>query len=299
VKQKYQDVRFQAKTLALIEQANTILDEYAAQGFTMTLRQLFYQFVARDLIENTYANYKLVGRTVSDARLAGLIDWDSIEDRTRSLNTHSSWHDPAAIIRSAALSYREDIWKGQHYRPEVWIEKAALVGVVEPICNEYRVPYFATIGNNSQTEQREAGERFADHIANGLTPVVLHLGDHDPNGLDMTRDNRDRLTMFASNDIEVRRVALNMDQVEEYNPPPNFAKEADSRYADYVARYGEKCGELDALAPPVLAGLIRDELAGMIDAAQWRKREAAERRNRAMLDKVAANWTLVKKAVGA
>jgi hypothetical protein len=299
MKVKYQDKRFQTKTLTAINHANVILDEYVRQGFTMSLRQLYYQFVARDLLENTQANYKLIGRTVSDARLAGLIDWDSIEDRNRSLRTHSSWDGPENIIRGAARSYAEDRWKGQRYRPEVWIEKAALLGVIEPICNEYRLPYFATIGNNSQTEMREAGERFADYIAIGLIPVVLHLADHDPNGLDMTRDCRDRLSMFAGDDIEVRRLALNMDQVERYNPPPNFAKETDTRFAAYAEQFGDQCWELDALAPPVLAGLIRDELDQMIDAPLWRKREKEEERNRALLTRVSENWAKVKKVVAA
>ena len=53
---------FQARTLAVIEQANVIIAEYAAQGFTMTLRQLYYQFVSRDLLANELKSYKrLVG----------------------------------------------------------------------------------------------------------------------------------------------------------------------------------------------------------------------------------------------
>jgi hypothetical protein len=172
MKVKYQDTRFQAKTRLVIDQANAILSEYAAQGFTMSLRQLYYQFVSRDLIPNTIAAYKKLGTIINDGRLAGLIDWDSIEDRTRSLRRHSSWESPEKIIGVAARDYAEDLWQGQPCRPEVWVEKAALLGVIEPICSEYRVPYFATIGNCSQTEMREAGERFADHIAAGLIPTA-------------------------------------------------------------------------------------------------------------------------------
>jgi hypothetical protein len=310
VKVKYGNIKprgFQAKTMAKINQANVILDEYAAQGFIMTVRQLYYQFVARGLIENTFNNYKRLSVIIDDARVAGLIDWDLIEDRTRSLRTHSSWDSPEAIIKTAARSYREDIWEGQDYRPEVWIEKAALLGVIEPVCNEYRVPYFATIGNNSQSDMREAGKRFEDHIwnyrpprENGLIPVVLHLADHDPNGIDMTRDIRKRLSLFAGEEIEVRRIALNMDQVEQYNPPPNFIKESDNHSAGYRQTFGtDECWELDALAPPVLAGLIRDELDGMIDAERWEERMEAEQENRDLLARVAANWPEVKKAIEA
>ena len=115
---------------------------------------------------------------------------------------------------------------------------------------------------------------------------MLHLADHDPNGIDMTRDNTERLALYARQDVEVRRIAFNIDQVRTYNPPPNFAKEADSRYEAYVARFGEECWELDALSPTVIADLIRTETEAMIDAAAWRRREAAETRNRALLGRV-------------
>lgn len=300
MKQRYKDIRFQGKTLIRIEQANVILDEYAAQGFTMTLRQLYYQFVARDIIENSFNNYKRLSVIIDDARLGGMIDWDHIEDRTREVRVHSSWGDPSDIIRSAASWYREDIWRGQDYRPEVWVEKAALLGVIEPICNEYRAPFFATIGNCSQSEMHDAGQRFADQIANGLIPVVLHLADHDPGGLDMTRDIRDRLEMFAEEEIEVRRIALNMDQVRLYNPPPNFTKDTDNHAAGYRETFGtDECWELDALSPTVIAELIRDELDGMIDDPLWQERKAEEKRNRILMAKVSANWSRVKEAIGA
>jgi hypothetical protein len=294
MKAKYQDIRFQAKTLAVIDQANAILNEYDAQGFTMTLRQVYYQFVARGLSENTLNDYKRIGRIINTGRLGGLIDWDHIEDRTRSLKTHPSWRSPEDIVDAIAEQYREDLWEGQKYRPEVWIEKTALIGVIEEVCNEYRVPYFACIGNNSQSEQRKAGRRFADHIEDGLIPLVLHLGDHDPNGLDMTRDNRERLSMFAGTDIEVRRIALNMDQVRRYNPPPNFGKETDKHYPAYIKQYGRECWELDALSPTVIAELIRAELEQMIDWPLWQERTAAEQRNRDLLGIVAENWPRVE-----
>jgi hypothetical protein len=290
--------KFQAATAAVIEHANDIIAEYQAQGFTLSLRQLYYQFVSRDLIENTVTSYKRLGTIVNNGRLAGMIDWDAIEDRSRALVTHPSWDSPQDIVSAVARQYREDVWEGQNYRPEVWVEKAALLGVIEPICGEYRVPYFASIGNNSQSAQYEAGKRFACLLEGGLIPVVLHLADHDPNGIDMTRDNRERLAMFAGAEVEVRRIALNIDQVRLHQPPPNFAKEADTRFAAYAAAFGQECWELDALSPTVIADLIRQEVNGMIDVADWRKRLSAEKRNRALLEKVSKNWAKVRKSVG-
>jgi hypothetical protein len=283
---------FQSKTLARIEQANAIIAEYRDRGFTLTVRQLFYQLVSRALIENTPAEYKRTVEVVSSARLAGLISWDAIEDRTRHLREVSTWSEPSDIIDSAAQAYREDIWAGQSYRPEVWIEKDALLGVIEGVCREYRVPYFACRGNNSQSEQYKAGRRFAFYLDQGKRPIVLHLGDHDPNGLDMTRDNRDRLAMFARQAVEVRRLALNFAQIEQYSPPPNFAKESDSRYASYVDQYGDNCWELDALDPDVIAALVRDAIDELIERDAWDRAMAEEQWSRDTLAKVSANWAI-------
>jgi hypothetical protein len=133
-------------------------------------------------------------------------------------------------------------------------------------------------------------------MADGLIPIVLHLGDHDPNGLDMTRDNRDRLAMFARSDVEVRRLALNMDQIERYAPPPNFAKETDSRYAAYVRRFNTtECWELDALSPTVTGELIRIELEALIDHDAWNLALAKEGQSRRVLATAAKNWAKVAK----
>jgi hypothetical protein len=285
-----------AATLSVVEQANAIINEYLVQGFALTLRQLFYQTVARALLENSFQQYKRLGTIVRNARDAGLIDWDAIEDRTREVNTHPFWDNPAGIISDAATSYRENLWRGQRYRPEVWIEKEALLGVIEAVCTELRVPYFAHRGNNSQTLQYQAGKRFADFLDQGLIPLVLHLADHDPNGIDMTRDNVERLKLYTRADIEVRRIALNMEQVRHYAPPPNFVKETDTRTTGYRERFGtDECWELDALSPTVIAALIHNEVEGLINQKAWKAALASENRGRRLLAGAAANWTKVEK----
>src|SRR6516165_5027467 len=273
-----------AGTLAIVEQANTIIEEYLAQTFRLTLRQLFYQFVARALLENLFTQYKRLGNIIRNARDAGLIDWDAIEDRTRTVNTHAFWNSPSHIISDDAEVYREDLWKGQRYRPEVWIEKDALIGVIEGVCTELRVPYFAHRGNNSQTLQYQAGKRFAGYLDEGLIPLVLHLADHDPNGIDMTRDNIERLALYARAEIEVRRIPLNMEQVQRYSPPPSFVKEGDTRTTGYRERFGtDECWELDALSPAVIADLIRSEIEGLIDQRAWRAALASEQQGSELL----------------
>ena len=287
--------KFSAGSLKLIESANEIIDEYQAEGFTLTLRQLYYQFVSRDLIKNLQTEYKRLGSVINDARLAGLIDWDMIEDRTRNVRRSPSWSDPAQIISAVSQQYQEDLWDGQEFRVEVWIEKDALIGVIEPVCERWRLPYFACRGYSSQSEQYRAGKRFADWRMNGQVPVVLHLGDHDPSGIDMTRDNTDRLAMFAEDDVDVRRLALNMDQVRRYRPPPNPAKESDGRSGPYIEKYGPSSWELDALDPKVIDRIIETEVKQLLDLAIWSRAKLQEEDRRATLVKASENWGKVER----
>lgn len=280
--------RFRADRQRLIDLANSIIAEYEAQGFDLTLRQLYYQLVARDVIPNTEASYKRLGDTIADARLAGLVEWEAIEDRTRNLRDLTHWRDPRAIINAAVRSYRIDKWAGQPYRPEVWVEKDAVLNIVAQVCESLDVPYFSCRGYTSLSEKWRAGQRMQAWCADGQIPVVIHLGDHDPSGLDMTRDIRERLELFAGHPVDIRRIALNRDQIARYNPPPNPAKVTDSRAKGYIAQHGRVSWELDALTPTVLAGLIRDAIADLLDADAWRAWQAQEDAQREQLRRAAA-----------
>lgn len=282
---------FSTENMALIETANSICDEYEAQGFVLTLRQLYYQFVARAIIPNNMQSYKRLGSVVNDGRLAGLIDWNHIEDRTRSLERLSTWESPRDILDTCARSFRFDWWEDQPCRVEIWVEKEALAGIVEPIANEYRVPYLACRGYVSQSEAWRAGRRFSNPTIAGQRGVVLHLGDHDPSGLDMTRDNDARLELFADGErVEIKRLALNIDQVRQYNPPPNPTKITDSRAAAYIQKFGGESWELDALEPRVIADLIRSNIEPLIDRKAWDKSRGRERAARNRLSTLANDW---------
>ncbi len=285
---KFRDFRFRADALAVIEQVNAIVNEYQGQGFRLTLRQLYYQFVARGLIANQQREYKRLGSIINDGRLAGLIDWNAIEDRGRNLQSFSSWSSPAEIIKVAASSYRMNPWRTQRSYVEVWVEKEALIGVVEIPCARRRVPHFACKGYTSQSEMwLAAWHRFRGSIRDGKRVTLIHLGDHDPSGIDMTRDIEDRLAMFGAVDVRVRRIALNMDQVEEHSPPPNPAKFTDSRCAGYVEGFGSESWELDALEPSLLDSLITGEIEALIDEDAWNAAMEEEGRDRKKLAKLA------------
>lgn len=265
----YVDMNLQKGALEVIGVANQIIADYEGRGYSLTLRQLYYQFISRDLMPNRQSSYDRLGKIISNGRLAGLVSWTAIEDRTRNLKGLQTFRHPNQAIQAAHDSYRRDLWADQEWRPEVWVEKEALVGVIGGICNKLRVDFFACKGYNSQSEQWRAGQRFANYVQKGQRPIVFHLGDHDPSGIDMTRDNHDRLSMFAGTPVIVQRIALNMDQIEELNPPPNPAKSNDSRFESYRELYGDNSWELDALNPDYIAKLISANVKRIRDEAQW------------------------------
>lgn len=284
-------------TLGVIAQANDIIVEYQEQGFSLTLRQLFYQFVSRGLVPNTQRNYKRLGTIISNARRTGRIDWDSIEDRTRHVRELSHWGHPKDILRSAVESFRLDKWKNQPWRPMVFIEKDALIGVIEAVCEEFDTPYFSCRGYVSDSEMWRMGMRIVRHgqekagFFQGQSTMLLHLGDHDPSGIDMTRDIIERLSLFARLDLfQVKRIALNYEQIERYKPPPNPTKLSDSRAENYIREYGNDSWELDALDPKVISELIREELTELLDDDLWTETLSKEENYRGQLISVIDSW---------
>lgn len=264
---KYKDIRFQSKSLELIELVNCVVDEYSKQGYDLTLRQVYYQLVARGYISNNERSYKNTGNLINDGRLAGLIDWNSITDRTRNLRKNGHWETPADVIKSAKYSYLLNKWEGQQNYIEVWVEKDALVDVIGQVCDPLDVPFFSCRGYTSQSEMWTAAQRFRNQRKRGQR-IIIHLGDHDPSGIDMTRDIQDRLNLFGA-DVHVKRVALTMEQINMYNPPPNPAKISDSRASKYIEEYGDESWELDALEPRVITTLIQNEVTTYRDDALY------------------------------
>jgi hypothetical protein len=290
----YVEKKFSYESRLIISKALEIIGEYESDGYDLTLRQLYYQFVARGLLANKDTEYNKLGRIVSDARLAGLIDWNSITDRTRYLRKNSHWSSPADVIESAAYGYAIDKWKTQSNRVEVWIEKDALIGVVEQVCEPLDVPHFSCRGYTSASEMWVASQRLLGYIKARQVPIILHLGDHDPSGMDMSRDIKSRLDLFTNEDITLKRIALNMDQVSRYNPPPNPAKITDSRSLGYRAEFGDESWELDALDPSVLTNLIETEILRYRSISEWNEEVKREKQEQSELEKVSVNWEEVR-----
>lgn len=283
MKQRFISKNFQGERLAMIERANQIVTEYQEGGYRLTLRQLYYQFVSRNWLTNTERSYKNLGTCISDARLAGLLDWSAIEDRVRVPRSAAEWDDIEDLVEAAISSYRLPRWKGQEKYVELWVEKDALAGVLEPISREYHVTLMVNRGYSSQSAMYESALRFKRARQDGKDELhLLYLGDHDPSGEDMVRDVGDRLTTFGV-PVNVAKIALTMAQVEEYNPPPNPAKMTDSRAQAYVDQHGAESWEVDALPPNVLEDLIRSALDEHLDSDLMDKIKGQEEKDKSAL----------------
>ncbi len=313
MKEHFIDWKPQADALQMLTHAIRIIDEYAEEGYDLTLRQAYYRIIALDLFpedrryrwvessrrwvkdlvngtKNALPNYKWLGTILGNGRNAGFIDWDMIVDRGRTVDKNSHWESPSSIIRSAAQSFAIDKWVGQSYRVVVMVEKDALSGILRPVCEELDVEFSANKGYASQTHLYEIAKKMTSWSDKNITPVILYFGDHDPSGLDMDRDLVDRLSLYSNLSIDVNRLALTFDQIEEYSPPPNPAKMTDSRAKGYVSSYGNESWELDSMEPRILAGLVRENVLRYRDDKLWDVELERENEMRAELKALADNY---------
>jgi hypothetical protein len=308
----YKRIRFTADVRAIIDAANSIIAEFNSR---LTLRQLYYQFIGRDAFpaswidaaynaknglqadtKNTLKNYKRLGGILSDARLAGEIDWDSLEDRGR---TPHIWQESANLsecVAEAVRYFRLPRCVDQPNYVELWVEKDALAGVLSPIASQFHVPLIVNKGYTSSSAMRESAVRIiersnqveADTFEEDRPEqerIILYLGDFDPSGEDMVRDIRDRLETFGVRDLDVRKLALTREQIRQYRLPPNPAKMTDSRATAYVAEHGNNSWELDALPPTVFEGLVTDAIREVMDMRAYARHVEEEQRQRAALQK--------------
>ena len=269
---------FHQKTLDLFAAVNGILGEYEGP---LTLRQVYYRLVAAQIIQNTENEYKGLSKHLTRARLAGLVDDSRIIDRVRSTLRVQCWPDLSHFLQTVRRAYRREKWTSQDYNLEVWCEKDAVAGVLEPIANEYEIILYPCRGYNSYSALKEAAERIG-YI--DRPTVVLYMGDFDPSGQDMPRDIRDRLTKDFGVQLDLYVIALTRQQIEAYDLPPAPAKRTDSRAAAFMARHGDMAVELDALPPNVLQELVRDNVEQFFDKSAFEQEAEIEREERTKLE---------------
>jgi len=284
MKEAFRVKNFQQDAINLITACHTVIENYMGMGLKLTLRQLYYQLVTQNLIINEEKSYAHLSKIVSEARLAGLLDWAAIEDRTRMPTTPNEFENIKELVDAALHSYRLPRWNEQPYYVELWVEKDALAGVLKPLANKYHVTLMVNRGYSSQTAMYEASIRFLDK-GGSKQKILLYLGDFDPSGEDMVRDIEDRLYMFGVDNLVVKKIALTMDQVNTYNPPPNPAKIKDPRAQEFISKYGEYSWEVDSINPVELQNIIKGEFEQLVDVSKLSKVLNKEKRDKSKLQK--------------
>jgi len=294
-------------TAEIIENSIKIAEEYAKEGLTLTLRQLYYQHVSRGLEANGQHVYKRIGSTLTEARFTGEFPIEHLEDRGRNTG-EADWSDNDDDVDHALSEAERAIkalprwylkrsrWWGQPNIVSVWVEKEALAGVFEDTCKELGVSLFPCKGYPSVSSLWAWHRDMADTRANAAellgmepTPIILYFGDHDPDGWEIPRSAERSLRRLQGIrgehfDFEFRRLALLKKQIDQYKPPPFPAKETSARYASYVKEHKIKdAWELDALEPRVLRKLIADGVNGLFDESIHKQNEREIRSLRADL----------------
>ena len=268
----------------------TILEEYKADNIVLTLRQLFYQLIGKDLIPNTQKEYKKLSTLLTKARESGRVDWSCIEDRIRRPLEWNWFNNIQECAKEAAQGFCLQRWSTQPKYVELWCEKDALSSVLRPICDELFVTSMVNRGYSSCSAMYEARNRIERNRKHNKWRIsrrvhILYLGDLDPSGEDMVRDIRDRFDMFEVEDIKVTKVAINPDQVKRWNLKHNTAKLSDSRADGFIAKFGNKSYEVDAIPPRELQKLIKRSIVKHMDMASYQRIVSVEASMRSKLIK--------------
>jgi hypothetical protein len=262
------------KTLNLINAAKEILAAFRP----MTVRQVYYQLVSRQVIKNNRSEYQAVSKALVQARQEGIIPWEWLEDRLRRPRSVGMWDDLADFSEAAVRAYRRDVWATQENYLEVWLEKDALSGIFESILNTYGVTLNVGRGYDGWDSIYHAAMRFGrrDNTA------ILYFGDLDPSGEDMVRSLKERLGFFGCRP-EIIKCALNPDDVKRYTLPPAFTKTTDTRSAAYIKEFGDMAVELDALPADVLETRLKNEVEARLDMAELEEVQKLEQADKATL----------------
>lgn len=263
----------------IIENALNIISGYEKR--ILTIRGLHYRLVAIGMT-NDQNHYKRVVDAMSDARWNGLIDFDTFSDHDRFMLGETKYQDfsledkvdeAEQLIKALMTNYSLNKWQGQEYYVEVLIEKKALQGLFQGVCDYWNVALGACKGYPSLTFLYDASIRFKEALNKGFQPVILYFGDYDPSGEDIPRSLKENIIRLGCRDIEINRVALTEKQVIEMNLPPAPVKKGDRRSATWT---GLGQVELDAVEPNILQWLCYNAISELFDESIERELRARE-----------------------
>lgn len=261
----------------------------------LTVRQIFYQLVARQYVPNEQGHYKALSAALSTARKEGLVPWRAIEDRTRPLYGSTGWDATADFleyhIKSLPDLYERNLLARQDFYIELFVEKQALITPFTRAAGRYHILVNLGRGYSSTTVLKKMADRLGGANQRGYEPCVLAFSDLDPSGVDLV-DNLSR--QFEEFDVcaEIDRIALTPEQITAFDLPhdPRALKMTDSRAAAFIERHGEYAVELDALSPPILESMVHEAIEGRLDLEEFERQVEIENEEREGLAEKIEGW---------
>ena len=253
----------------------------------ITGRGVGYKLFAAGLIASmAKPEMQRVYRLLREARERGDIPWEWIVDETRELERVSTWANPAEYAWTVARSYRRDFWNQQPRRVMVVSEKGTVRGLLRPVLDDFAVGFQVMHGFSSATIVHDISED-----DDGRPLVILYAGDFDPSGMFMSEEDLPtRFSKYDGNHVVLRRIALTRRQGSGLPSFPATDKRKDPRYKWFVANYGDRCWELDAMDPNALRRVVEHAIRGLIEPVAWARCEVVNRAEQESLKTVLEKW---------
>lgn len=242
----------------------------------LTLRQIYYQLVSKEYIQNNVSQYIMLSKLLKYARIEGYINWNDIEDRVRSYHDLSGYTDSNKFINTELYyflkNYSRNLIQDQEIYPEIWIEKDALSSIFVKTCNPYTIPVVVCKGFSSISFLNDYKQRVLSQ--QDKTPYLLYFGDFDPSGVEMLLAMETTLQSELNlKNVVFKRIGLLEEDIYKYKLPhsPDALKKTDPRAEKHLKSYGELAVELDALPPNVLQNKITDSIRTYLDISKINK----------------------------
>jgi hypothetical protein len=295
------------KTLDLID----AIVEIARGIQPCRVRSLAYQLFIRKLIPSmAIESTKKVSQLCTIAREEGTMPWEWITDESRAVQSLATWADPEDYADTVMHGYLLDKWRHQPTFIIVVSEKGTMDSTIWPVLKEYEVPFQVLHGWSGATAVWEMAQA---NLRRKQKTLILYVGDRDPSGMYMSEvDLPKRLARYSSDTpadkdvspewvrrtlagirLEVRRIALTETDTVALGPAVAFPasdKKKDSRYPWFVANYGDRCWELDALSPPVLRRRLEEAITAELDRELWDRYVRVEEIQRAQIIETCRTW---------
>ena len=273
------------RTLAQVEQLERQIVEVLEQDNPQSVRHVFYRMTDPRLpepVEKTEAGYRQVQQRLALMRRSGHIPYGWITDATRSGSHVNTFSSPGEFLQRVSSLYRGNPWADCDQYCEVWTESRSLAGVVQGLCSELAVSLYPAGGFASMTLLYDAAQYIEQRASDKESAVVFYVGDYDPAGvlIDQSIEQELREHLPDGFPLEFQRIAVNEDQVIEYDLPTKPRKASDARRLDITETV-----EAEAMPAATLRELLRSSIEGLLpdgavedmDQTDEEEREGIER----------------------